>query len=67
FSLVCFRHEGSDEDNERLLQRVNETGEIFISHTKLNGRYVLRLAVGNARTEERHVRRAWDVIRSSAE
>ena len=67
FSLVCFRREGSDEDNERLLQRVNASGEIFISHTKLNGRYVLRLAVGNARTEERHVRRAWEVLRSSAE
>jgi len=67
FSLVCFRRLGSDEDNERLLQRINAGGEIFMSHTRLNGRFVLRLAVGNARTEERHVRRAWDVIRSSAE
>jgi aromatic-L-amino-acid decarboxylase len=65
-SLVCFRRVGSDEDNERLLQRVNAGGEIFISHTKLNGRYVLRLAVGNARTEERHVRRAWEVIRGAS-
>ena len=67
FSLVCFRRNGSDEENERLLHRVNESGEIFISHTRLNGRYVLRLAVGNARTEERHVRRAWEVIRSHAD
>jgi aromatic-L-amino-acid decarboxylase len=66
FSLVCFRRDGSDEDNERLLHRVNAGGEIFISHTKLNGRYVLRLAVGNARTEERHVRRAWEVIRGAS-
>jgi aromatic-L-amino-acid/L-tryptophan decarboxylase len=63
FSVVCFRRDGSDEENEQLLARVNATGEIFISHTKLNGRYVLRLAVGNERTTEEDVRRAWDVIR----
>jgi aromatic-L-amino-acid decarboxylase len=63
FSLVCFRREGSDEENEALLERVNATGEIFISHTRLNGRYVLRLAVGSARTTEEDVRAAWDVLR----
>jgi aromatic-L-amino-acid/L-tryptophan decarboxylase len=63
FSVVCFRRDGSDERNETLLERVNATGEIFISHTRLNGRYVLRLAVGNERTTEDDVRRAWDVIR----
>ena len=56
FSLVCFRRDGSDEENEALLERVNATGEIFISHTKLNGRYSLRLAIGNARTTEDDVR-----------
>ena len=66
FSLACFRRDGSDEENETLLQRVNETGEIFISHTRLDGRYVLRLAVGNARTSEDDVRRAWEVIRRCA-
>ena len=65
FSLVCFRRDGSDEENEALLERVNAGGEIFISHTKLNGRYVLRLAVGSARTTEEDVRAAWDVRRSS--
>ena len=64
FSLVCFRRDGTDEENEALLERVNATGEIFISHTKLNGRYTLRLAVGNARTTEADVRRAWDVLRA---
>ena len=62
FSLVVFRREGSDEENERLLERVNASGEIFITHTKLDGRYVLRLAVGNAWTTEDDVRRAWDVL-----
>jgi aromatic-L-amino-acid decarboxylase len=65
FSVVCFRREGSDGENEALLERVNESGEIFISHTRLNGRYVLRLAIGNERTTEDDVRRAWDVIRSA--
>ncbi len=63
FSLVCFRVEGSDEENEALLERANASGELFLSHTKLNGRYVLRLAVGNERTTEADVRRAWKVLR----
>jgi aromatic-L-amino-acid/L-tryptophan decarboxylase len=63
FSVVCFRREGSDGENEALLERANATGELFISHTKLDGRYVLRLAVGNERTTEDDVRRAWDVLR----
>ena len=63
FSLVCFRREGSDEENERLLERVNASGDIFISHTRLDGRYVLRFAVGNFRTTEDDVRFAWDVLR----
>ena len=66
FSLVCFRRDGSDADNEALLERVNATGEMFISHTRLNGRYTLRLAVGSARTTEADVRRAWDVLRREA-
>ena len=66
FSLVCFRRDGSDEENEALLERVNASGEIFISHTKLEGRYVLRLAVGNARTTEDDVRLAWEVLRREA-
>ena len=46
--------------------RVNASGEIFITHTKLDGRYVLRLAIGNARTKEEHVRQAWDVLNREA-
>jgi aromatic-L-amino-acid decarboxylase len=65
FSLVCFRREGTDEENEALLERVNASGEIFISHTRLHGRYVLRLAVGNERTTEDDVRHAWEVLRAA--
>jgi aromatic-L-amino-acid/L-tryptophan decarboxylase len=66
FSLVCFRREGSDEENERLLERVNRSGEVFLSHTRFDQRYVLRLAVGNFRTTEADVRLAWDVLRREA-
>ncbi|HEU4943314.1 MAG TPA: pyridoxal-dependent decarboxylase [Gaiellaceae bacterium] len=66
FSLVCFRREGSDRDNEALLERVNASGEVFLSHTRLDGLYVLRLAIGNARTTEDDVRLAWDVLRREA-
>ena len=66
FSLVVFRRDGSDEANARIEERVNASGEIFITHTKLAGRYVLRLAIGNARTTEDDVRRAWDVLNREA-
>ena len=73
FSVVCFRarprgKEWSEADletlNQRLLDAMNATGEVFLSHTKLNGRFTLRLAVGNLRTEERHVARAWALART---
>jgi aromatic-L-amino-acid/L-tryptophan decarboxylase len=66
FSVVCFRRRGSDEDNARILERVNASGEIFISHTRLADRYVLRLAIGSFRTSEYDVRLAWDVLRREA-
>jgi aromatic-L-amino-acid decarboxylase len=66
FSLLCFRLVGSDEVNEALLERVNASGEVFLSHTRLDGGYVLRLAIGNARTTEEDVRLAWDILRREA-
>jgi aromatic-L-amino-acid decarboxylase len=66
FSVVCFRREGSDEENEALLDRVNASGEAFLSHAVLAGRFVLRLAIGNARTTEDDVARAWEVLKRSA-
>jgi aromatic-L-amino-acid decarboxylase len=75
FSVVCFRASKGIEGeldaerearlealNERLMEAVNATGELFLSHTKLDGRFTLRLAVGNIRTEESHVRRAWALL-----
>jgi aromatic-L-amino-acid decarboxylase len=66
FSTVCFRLEGDDERNRALLERVNASGEIFISHAVLAGRYVLRLAIGNISTAEDDIVRAWDVLRREA-
>jgi aromatic-L-amino-acid decarboxylase len=65
FSLVCFRRKGSDDDNEALVETVNRSGELFLSHTRLDGRYVLRLAIGNERTTESDVRRAWEALREA--
>ena len=68
FSVVCFRANPAapasdlDDLNARLLDAVNATGEVFLSHTRLDGRFALRLAVGHIRTEERHVRRAWTLL-----
>jgi aromatic-L-amino-acid decarboxylase len=73
FSVVCFRYEphGPDEAaleqlNQQLLDAVNASGEVFLSHTRLRGQFVLRLAVGNLRTTDLHVRRAWDLLREHA-
>jgi aromatic-L-amino-acid/L-tryptophan decarboxylase len=66
FALVCFRLDASDEDNERLLERVNASGEVFLSHVRLGDRYSLRLAIGNFRTTEDDARHAWDVLRREA-
>jgi aromatic-L-amino-acid/L-tryptophan decarboxylase len=64
FSTVCFRRRGSDEENEAIVERVNRSGELFLSHTRLDGRYVIRLAVGNERSSEADVRRAWTALAS---
>ena len=70
-SVVCFRANPVDSPltdaqldtlNARLLERVNASGDVFLSHTRLKGRFALRLAVGHIRTEEHHVRRAWELL-----
>jgi aromatic-L-amino-acid/L-tryptophan decarboxylase len=66
FSVVCFRREGSDEENQAIVERANATGEVFLSPTVLRERTVLRLAVGNVRTTEADVERAWAVLREAA-
>ncbi|HYT31089.1 MAG TPA: aminotransferase class V-fold PLP-dependent enzyme, partial [Thermoanaerobaculia bacterium] len=66
-NLICFRHTSGDAANERLLEKLNSGGQIYLTHTKLDGRYTLRVCVGQAQTEERHVEEAWKRIREAAE
>jgi aromatic-L-amino-acid decarboxylase len=66
FSLVCFRLRGPDGPNEELLRKTNATGQTYLTHTKVGGRYVLRLAIGAPQTEERHVAAAWKLIQAAA-
>jgi len=66
FSTVCFRLKSGDNLNQTLLDRVNATGRIFISHTRLHDKLTLRFAVGNVRTTEEHVRMAWQLLAQSA-
>jgi aromatic-L-amino-acid/L-tryptophan decarboxylase len=66
-NLVCFRHRGGDAANQALLDRLNRSGDLYLTHTKLNGRLTLRLSVGQSRTELRHVERAWRRICEEAD
>ena len=75
FSTVCFRWDPAgrglddaalDARNAAIMDAVNATGEVFLSHTRLGGRFTIRVAVGNLRTEERHVARAWELLRAAA-
>jgi aromatic-L-amino-acid/L-tryptophan decarboxylase len=65
-NLVCFRHIGGDEVNRQILDRLNQSGKLYLTHTVLSGRYTLRLCVGQTNTEARHVEAAWEAIQEAA-
>jgi aromatic-L-amino-acid decarboxylase len=76
FSTVCFRHVPAslasdapslDAHNAAIMDAVNRTGAVFLSHTRLRGQFTIRLAIGSLRTELRHVEQAWELLRSAAE
>jgi len=67
FSLVCFRYRSDNEFNQRLLAEINATGNAFLSHTVLNGSFVLRFAIGNFQTTEQDIRDTWSLIRKTAQ
>ena len=67
FSTVCFRLRGSDELNKALLEKVNASGSTFLSHTALNGQYVIRIAIGNIATNLADVELAWKLILDAAD
>ncbi len=66
-NLVCFRHRGGDEVNQQILDRVNSSGKLFMTHTRLRNRLTLRFCVGQTNTERRHVEQAWKRICEAAE
>ena len=81
FGTVCFRMrprryagregepevaEAIDRLNEAVMNSLNGSGEVFLSHTKIGGRFLLRAAIGNLRTERRHIEHAWQLLRSAA-
>ncbi len=65
FSVVCFRYKGTDEQNRAILDAVNDSGRVFLSHTALTGRYVLRLAIGNLGTRWSDIQQAWELIKQA--
>ena len=65
-SLVCFRHKGGDETNRRIMDAVNKSGRAFMSHTSLEGRFTLRVAIGSPQTERHHIEELWNLIQSAA-
>jgi aromatic-L-amino-acid decarboxylase len=72
FSTVCFRVNPGDKSekelndlNEKLLERINSSGKLFLSHTKLNGKFVIRLTIGSIRQERKHIEEAWQIIKNN--
>lgn len=66
FNLVCFRHCGGDAINQQLLDRLNQSGQLYLTHTRLHGKLTLRMSIGQTHTEERHIANAWQTIRTLA-
>jgi aromatic-L-amino-acid decarboxylase len=65
-NLVCFSHRGGDSINQQLLERVNGSGKIYVTHTKLADQLTLRMSIGQTNTEQRHVEQAWKLLRETA-
>jgi len=67
FNLVCFRHRSGDKTNQQNLDRINQSGKKFLSHTRLADKLTLRMSIGQTNVERRHVEQAWRLIREAAE
>ncbi len=66
-NLVCLRHRGGDEANEALMDRLNRSGKLYLTHARLDGKLTLRFSIGQTRTKRRHVEAAWRLIRETAD
>ncbi len=65
-NLVCFRHKAGDASNQMIMDRLNRSGDLYLTHTKLHGKLTLRLCVGQTSTQHRHVENAWNRILEEA-
>jgi aromatic-L-amino-acid decarboxylase len=65
-NLVCFRHKDGDAFNQQLMDRLNHSGDLYLTHTSMQDRLTLRVCVGQTNTEIRHVERAWHRIQELA-
>jgi aromatic-L-amino-acid/L-tryptophan decarboxylase len=65
-NLICFRHKGGDALNQKIMDTLNKSGQLYLTHTKLNNQLTLRFCVGQTHTEYRHVERAWKLIQEAA-
>jgi aromatic-L-amino-acid decarboxylase len=65
-NLVCFRLKSGDQANQQLMDTLNHSGDLYLTHTKLDGKFTLRLCIGQTNTTERHVARAWKRIQETA-
>jgi aromatic-L-amino-acid decarboxylase len=65
-TLICIRHRDGDSATQQILEKLNTAGEIYLTGTKLAGRYAIRFNIGQTRTEEHHVRRAWELLQEQA-
>jgi len=65
-NLVCFRHRSDDATNQKIMDRLNQSGTLYLTHTRLDGKFTLRVCVGQTNTELRHVKSAWNQVREAA-
>jgi aromatic-L-amino-acid decarboxylase len=65
-NLVCFRLRSGDADNQKLMEQLNQSGKVYVTHTRLDNKFTLRFCVGQTQTEARHVERAWEWIQQAA-
>jgi aromatic-L-amino-acid decarboxylase len=66
-NLVCFRHKGGDLVNQRIMDAINRSGDLFFTHTKLDGKVTLRMSIGQTHTQLDHVQRAWERLQAEAQ
>ena len=65
-SLVCFRHRGGEAVNQQILDGLNASGKLCLSHTRLDGKLTLRFSIGQTDSQRRHIERAWQLIQEAA-